>query len=71
MFEMNALGTDDISADNIKYKHLYSYLQLFFERIIYWQCAVTSWLLINDEKLKICVDNGRGGSTNTSSGLET
>lgn len=42
MFEMHALGTNDILADNIKYNHLHSYLQLLFEYIIFWPCVATS-----------------------------
>lgn len=53
MFEMNALGTNDILADNIKHNHLHPYLQLLFEYIIYWQYVATSWLLINKDKLEI------------------
>lgn len=55
MFEMNALGTNDILADNIKYNHLHPYLQLLFEYIIYWQCVATSWLHMNEGKLEICI----------------
>lgn len=55
MFEMNALGTNDILADNIQYNHLHPYLQLLFEYIIYWQCVATSWLLINEDKLEIYI----------------